>query len=160
METVMRKSDKWIPWYFVLFFVVLAILDGIFVYLATSTQTGVVTEHSYKKGLEYNQTIAAAEVQEKLGWKGEIRFQRNAVLQYSLNDAGGDVLRGATVHVYLTRPTQSGYDQVLIMQENNAGIYEVEPVLPFPGIWDVRVKAEKGGQSYQQSTRIFVKQEQ
>jgi len=56
--------DRIIPLYFVAFFVVIAIFDGIFVYLATSTHSGVVTENAYQKGLNYNQYIDAYNQQE------------------------------------------------------------------------------------------------
>jgi len=61
----MSLKDKLIPWYFVIFFLVLFIVDGIFVYLATSTHTGVVTENAYEKGLRYNEVIERARAAEK-----------------------------------------------------------------------------------------------
>ena len=67
-----NKNDKWIPWYFVLFFATIAICDAVFVGLALSTHRGLVTEHAYQKGLEYNHTIAAAEQQDGLNWQGRI----------------------------------------------------------------------------------------
>ena len=67
MYSDMAKRDRIIPLYFVAFFVFIAIMDGIFVYLATTTHSGVVTENAYQKGLNYNQYITAYDQQEMLG---------------------------------------------------------------------------------------------
>ena len=79
MQSGPRKSDKWIPWYFVAFFVVLAILDGIFVTIAATTHTGVITENAYQKGLDYNEVVAASEEQDEIGWVGNIGFEKSTV---------------------------------------------------------------------------------
>lgn len=61
-----RKSDKWIPWYFVLVFLVVVCVNGFFVYTAVTTHTGLVTKSPYEKGLSYNKKIAEARRQENL----------------------------------------------------------------------------------------------
>ena len=73
--------DKWIPMYFVAFFAVIALLDGIFVYTAISTQTGVVTEQPYEKGLAYNEVLEKAKTQPELEHK--VSYQ-NGALRWAL----------------------------------------------------------------------------
>ena len=63
-----RKKIELIPYYFVLFFITIIILDSIFVYLAFSSHTGLVSENSYEKGLNYNDIISQKEKQDKLNW--------------------------------------------------------------------------------------------
>jgi nitrogen fixation protein FixH len=153
----MTKRDRLIPWYIVAFFVVVAILDGIFVYLATSTHTGVVTERAYDKGIAYNETVAAAEAQQALGWQGEITLAADRTLTFSLVDADGQPLSGATVKAEFMRPTQAGMDFTVELTEDAAGLYGAAVDFPVEGLWDVRVFALEGERDFQHHQRLVVK---
>lgn len=156
MDTVVRrKSDKWIPWYFVAFFVVLAIIDGIFVIIATSTHTGVITENAYKKGLNYDQVVAASKAQEALGWQGAISLD-GTLLTFSLTDKNKAAIEGAEVTAYMVRATQAGYDFSLPLEAKGNGVYSQQVVFPLKGQWDVRIAAKWNAQHYQQKRRIVV----
>jgi len=156
-----RKSDKYIPWYFVAFFVVLFILDGIFVYLATSSHTGVVEKSTYSRGLKYNETVAAADSQAQLGWKSTINFDPDAMLKFTLADANGKPLEGATVRAQFFRPTQEGQDFIVTLNATklgsgtSGGLYSAQ-VDAAPGLWDVRIFVKWQQQRYQMTERIIV----
>ncbi len=51
------RRDRMIPWYFVMAFGVVFAVNGMFVYLAVSTNHGVVTENAYEKGLDYDRIV-------------------------------------------------------------------------------------------------------
>lgn len=150
------KKDKWIPWYFVIFFVVLAILDGIFVTIALSTHTGVVTENAYQKGLEYNQTLAASKQQEKLGWHGTATFAQPS-LSFSLKDANGRAIQGAIVTAYISRATQGGHDFQAVLADGGDGTYSRNITFPLKGQWDITIAVIWKQQQHQQSQRVLVK---
>ena len=150
-----KKSDRWIPWYFVAFFVVLAILNGIFVTIANTTHRGVVTENAYTKGLHYNQTLAAAAQQQQLGWSAEIDFIQPA-LSLRLRDRHGRSIEEAKVVAYLTRTTQAGHDFQVPLPPIGDGIYAQDVRFPIKGQWHVRMAATWQQQHYQQSQRISV----
>ena len=160
---VMRKSDRWIPWYFVAFFIGLTILNAFFLYIATSTHTGVVTENSYEKGLNYNDTIAAYESQQALDFDGAIVFHDEGVLRFALHDAKASALDISMVTAYVSRPTQAGYDFSVVLPrvesvtKADAGMYETKIDFPLKGQWDVRITAEWHGQHFQKHKRILVK---
>ncbi|WP_262690368.1 FixH family protein [Kordiimonas aestuarii] len=156
-ETGMRESDRLIPWYIVAFFVVVAILDGIFVYIATSTHTGVITEQAYDKGLAYNDTVAAAEAQHALGWRGEIILRDRRELCFILRDKDGTLLKGAAVKAVFTRPTQDGMDFGVELLEGADGAYRAAIDLPALGLWDVRVFALEGERDFQAHKRLVVR---
>jgi nitrogen fixation protein FixH len=156
MERTIKKSDKWIPWYFVAFFVALAILDGIFVFIATSTHRGVITEKSYQKGLEYNKVVAASEKQETLGWNGSIILVNNTIL-FELKDNNDAILTDADVTAYFTRTTQAGYDFSVPLAFTGEGIYSKDVNFPLKGLWDVRILATWNQQQYQKSKQIVVR---
>lgn len=156
MQTVMKKSDRWIPYYFVAFFVVLAILDGIFVTIAVSTHTGVVTDNAYQKGLGYNKTIEQYEQQQQLGWQGKVEFNR-PMLAFSLKDKDGKAINGAEVVAYFTRPSKAGYDFSAPLKYSSQGVYSDEIKFPLEGLWEVRIEAKWNEQQYQKGERIVVK---
>ncbi|NBX03006.1 MAG: hypothetical protein EBR02_02855 [Alphaproteobacteria bacterium] len=154
-SVAVNPRDRWIPWYFVLFFVVLALVDGAMVTIAVRTQTGVVTTHAYEKGLAYNQTIAAAEKQTALGWKSTITFtgkgEKAGALSVAVRDAKGVTIKPDSLRAEITRPTQAGMDfsQALKSGEN---------LIKFPasGLWEVRIFAMRGDDEFQQAKRIVV----
>lgn len=155
-DGTLKDSGRMIPWYFVGFFVVLAIMDGIFVYLATSTHTGVVTEEAYKKGLNYNDTVAAARTQAALGWNGTIEYTEDRRVLFTLQDASGAPLTGAQVVAEFSRPTHNKQDFSIPLQQVDAGNYAAPVEFPLIGLWDARVFVEWNQQQYQQGKRLVV----
>lgn len=150
MSTIMEKRDRIIPWYFVMFFVVIAAVNAVMVTLAIRTHTGTVTEHPYEKGLAYNQTISAEEQQEKLGWKGTIIYE-NGMLDFTLLDKNRATISPEKATATITRPTQAGMDFTLPLNAQKTPI-----TFPARGLWEVRVDAVSNGVHYQQSKRIVV----
>lgn len=155
-EETARKSDRWIPWMIVGFFVVVAIFDGIFVYLAGSTHTGVVTDNAYNRGLDYNATVAAAEKQAGLGWKIDLDLKDGSNLILKAIDSEQRPLQGAVVRAEFKRPTQDGYDFDVAMTETVAGTFETPVSFPLSGQWDVRVFVQWKQEQFQQSKRLVV----
>lgn len=151
-----KPSDKWIPWYFVAFFVVIAIVDGIFVTVAVSTHTGVIVENAYQKGLDYNQSIAAVEKQEQLGWQGNIALV-GSTLSFYLTDKQNHAIDEAMVTAYFSRVMNAGDDFSVKLPHSANGVYNDNISFPFKGQWDVRIAAQWNQQHYQQSKRITVR---
>lgn len=152
-----RPSDKYIPWYFVAFFVVLAILDGVFVYLATTSHTGVVEENHYERGLAYNERVAAIEAQEALGWQTSLTFTEEGRVLFDAANKVGTPIEGATIEAQFVRPTQDGSDFVLSLGEIQPGLYGAETDAAGPGQWEIRVFVEWKQQQYQTSKRVVVR---
>lgn len=151
------RFDKWIPWYFVAFFVVLAIFDGIFVYIANQTHTGVVSRNAYSEGLAYNETIKKAEAQDKLGWQADITYDES-ILSLHLLDAEKEPLTGAFAEAFFFRPTQDGGDFTVPLTENGDGQYQTS-VKAQPGQWDVRIYVTWQQKQFQTAQRIIVPQQ-
>ena len=154
-QQTIRKSDRFIPWYFVAFFVVLAAMDGTFVYLATSSHTGLVTDQAYERGLAYNETIAAAEKSANLEWQVDIELAGSDLI-VRLDDAEGVPVEGAMVRAKVSRPTQEGYDFELMLSQVAGGTYTGPITFPLDGQWDVRVFVEWKQQQFQQANRLIV----
>ncbi len=149
--------DRLIPWYIVLFFVVIAVVDGIMVTIAIRTQPGVVTDHPYEKGIAYNNVIKEAEDQASLNWKGDIDYNsKTSVISFSLHDTSGKLIIADNVTANITRPTKQGMDFDIELSQSPDGVFQKEVAFPVKGLWELRVYAEASGRTYQQSKRINV----
>lgn len=149
MSTLTRR-DKWIPWYFVLFFAVLIVVDGVMVTLAVTTQTGVVTDHPYEKGLAYNKVLKSSGEQDGLGWKGNIVYE-NGTLRFDLKDNYGMVLKPASITAHISRPTQASMDFTVTLLNGSAPL-----AFPQPGLWKIHMLANVEGKQYQQAKRMVI----
>lgn len=156
----MQKRDRLIPWYFVAFFVVLAIIDGIMVTIAIRTQTGTVTKHPYEQGLNYNQIINASEKQNTLGWNGDINFHstsnKTGNLKFILKDKSGTIFEPENVSATITRPTQSGMDFEIKLIHDESGIFLSDINFPLTGLWEIRIFVKDHNNTYQKSKRVVV----
>ncbi len=149
-----KPIDKWIPWLVVLFFLTFMSVDAVMVTMAIRTNTGVVTEQAYEKGLEYNRTIEAASAQQKLGWKDNISLDGHA-LRYTLQDKHGNFPTGAEVKAKISRPTQDGYDFEVPLQRINDSTYGTDVSFPMPGAWNVRIFVKWPDRDYQSSESVL-----
>lgn len=152
--------DRFIPWFFVAFFVGLALLLGWFVHLAISTDSGVVNSNAYKEGLAYNAIIEKQVRQDKLGWRPALEIsalkEKQAAIRLTLQDKNGAPLRGATIQFMLIRPTQAGLDTSIILPETTPGRYESSVAVPLPGVWKARITVQAGNDSYQMEKRVVL----
>ena len=59
------RDTKIIPLYFVIAFLVVFAVNGLFVYLATSTNSGLVVEDPYERGLEFDRIVSEVRKQKQ-----------------------------------------------------------------------------------------------
>ncbi len=148
--TLKPLRDRIIPWYFVMFFLVIAAVNAVMVTLAVRTLPGTVTDHPYEKGLAYNQVVAASDKQEALGWKSDISYS-NGQLQFTLHDRNNKPITAEKVTAKLFRPSKAAMDFVVTLTRGGAPIH-----FPANGLWEVQVDAQVGDIHYQRSKRIVV----
>jgi nitrogen fixation protein FixH len=161
MQNVDSKPiDRWLPWLFVLFFVVVLAVNAVMVYFAAASWTGLQTGQSYTRGLEYNRTLAEIAHQKALGWTATLALQPDAHgvvnLDLTLTDAREMALAGARVTARFVRPTSEGYDFQVAFGDYGKGRYRGVAHAPMPGQWDVYVVAEHPSGVYQITRRIMV----
>ena len=109
------------------FFGTVFLANGIFLYSALSTYTGVVSDEPYRKGLHYNKRIAAAERQESLGWSADARLAPDEGLSLVLRDRNGRPVSGLFVSGVLGRPSTNQHDRNVTLTEVEPGRY-VAPI--------------------------------
>lgn len=143
-----EKKKSIIPYYFFAFFAVVVTVNGIMIYIALSSWTGLETKNHYLKGLSYNDNLQGAEQMANLGWQKQLDVvQISGLLTkvvYELKDKEGKAITGAVVKVLAQRPTHHGYDQEVTLQETTAGVYEGPVEFPLEGQWDLRQIVQKG----------------
>ncbi len=162
----MATKSKWNrePWplAIILFFVVVFIVNAIFIHLAQSSWNGVVTENHYEKGLAYNQVIEAQRRQEALGWRGRLIENQSTVVDgkrsliFVLTDRSGQPVRQGLVTGRLQRPIRSDHDRSFLMNEIEPGRYQAKLAFPLPGAWDVKIEAKTADGPFRFNRRIQV----
>ncbi|MDH5771539.1 MAG: FixH family protein [Rhodospirillaceae bacterium] len=151
-----RSPGWWYPWLFVGGLGIVVIVNGILVYFATNSWTGLSTDGHYDKGLAYNQTLDAQRQQDALGWKVDFNYDPNGNLSVKFIDANGAPLDGLTVTANLYRPSQDNVDYGVALQPAPLGSYQTQLQLPLPGLWEVRLNAVRGSDTFRLRRRIQV----
>lgn len=136
------------------FFVVVSIVDGIFVYNAIKSFSGEVVDHAYEKGLAYNSVIEHAERQSKSGISGDLSFERG-VLTLSLKNKDGVPVTTARASVKFIRPVFDGQDFEADLVHAGHGVYRAEADLPADGVWIAKAEAAWDTQVYRKALKFM-----
>ena len=155
-----RRPANWIPWAFIGFFLVVFLANGIMLFFALDTWTGLTTDRAYQEGLAYNEQIAERERQAALGW--QVSFEAvpdgpgHVVFDLQVADDRGIPVTAASVAVSLTRPTHEGHDLAATLSHLGRGHYAGEADLPLPGQWQVEIVIEEPRGPYRERARVIV----
>ena len=107
------------------FFGAIFAVNAYFIDQALSTNTGVVSNEPYRKGLKYNERIAASERQAELGWRDEIKLASTGDrLSIGIRDKDGKAVSGLALKATLGRPASESDDITVTLIETPGGIYE------------------------------------
>lgn len=147
---------------FLAFFGVIFLVNGIFLYSAISTYTGVVANEPYRKGLDYNARIAADERQKQLGWAAKATLDPASGLTLTLRKADGAPVSGLFVTGVLGRPSTNEFDRKVVLTEQAPGRYVAPTDALSPGAWLVNLEAVWIGAAekdpvYRMRERLWVK---
>ncbi len=144
---------------FLAFFGSIFAVNGWFLYSALSTHTGVVAVEPYRKGLAYNERIAADERQHALGWTDDLSVGRDGRIVLRIASASGEPVRTGVVTGSIGRPATAGYDHALAFSEKEA-TFVAEAGTLAEGNWVVEavVRAAPGQEPiYRLRKRIWLK---
>ncbi len=133
-------GKKVLAW-FIGFFLVVFTANGIMAYFALNTWTGLETENSYVKGLNYNNEIENARTQEQSGWDINISTKPEMTegrFEITLSRPE-DSLPPADVSAHFIRAVVEGHDQEIKLTHTGNGIYGATVKLPLSGQWNVLI---------------------
>jgi nitrogen fixation protein FixH len=143
------------------FFGVIFAANGVLVWLAVSTNSGVVVASSYKAGNGYQSEIAAAHVQAALGWRVEADIARSgpgAAMDVTVRDAAGAPLSGLGVTARLASPIREAADVAIVLEEGEVGRYRGLADTVAPGNWTLLIDAERdGARLYHSENRVLLR---
>ncbi len=119
------------------FFGVIFAVNGLMLYHALATHSGLVAQEPYRKGLAYNERIAADERQAGLMWSVDVIVSRQGGIAVTLADVGGKPVGGRRVEATLGRAASSRQDLRLHLIEDVPGRYVAMAGAIGPGAWVV-----------------------
>lgn len=127
------------------FFGVIFAVNGLFLYFALGSYTGVVADEPYRKGLEYNERIAADVRQTALGWTHKVSVDPGGHVILTLTDRAGAPVAGLGVAGSVGRPSTSAFDKVSKLVEVQPGRYAGNVDALDTGSWLVSIEASRPG---------------
>ena len=125
------------------FFGTVFAVNGYFAFSAISTYTGVVSAEPYRKGLAYNERIAASERQGALGWQEDVIVDRTGRVTVLIRDGDGNPVPYLRLAGTIGRPSTVRFDRRLALAERAPGRYEAEAGGLDAGAWLVGVEARR-----------------
>lgn len=152
-EPVSEKKDAWIPYLLIPFFAVIFAVNGVFIYFALKTHTGVVSDEAYKEGLAYNQVLERAAADANLNMQDEVAYT-DGHLTWTLRTRDGAPIATSEAKARFIRAVQDGYDFDVTLQNKGKGVYSAPIKAPLPGAWTVKLDAKWDNQQYQTTKRL------
>lgn len=145
------------------FFGIVFAVNGVMLTMALKTHSGIVANEPYRKGLKYNERIAADALQAELGWASDIAVSPDARrLVVRLTGKSGEPIDGMRVRAEVARPSSSEVDLRLALELKGPGRYEAELPDLKDGVYiaDLDVGVARGGDEeavYRARRRLWIK---
>jgi len=113
----------------------------------------------YKKALHWDQTQAQAGENRRLGYhvaaepRVVLDAANQAALFFTLTDANGNPVSGATVHADAFANAFSGEINALTLEERAPGVYAVTLTARHVGLWEFRLVVQSGSERFTTTVR-------
>ena len=146
-----------IPLVFIAGFAIVIAVNGIMMWLAIHSFSGLYSDHARATGVTYNRVIAEQKARDALGWKVATSWQPESQrLGISLAKADGSPLAGARVSVELVRPAEKFTPLDVHLTDLGDGRFDGKVDLPLRGSWDLDIAVESNGQHFAVTKRVFL----
>jgi nitrogen fixation protein FixH len=139
------KFDFWTTFLGLLFLYAFA-SSGYFLYMAITSNNGLVTENAYEDSLKYQDKINAMNSASEAGYR--LRFESaDLQLRVQILDEANEPVSGLKLQVEASSPLGSfGVLEEDLLESSSPGLYELSGRLPRAGLWDLVFKADQMGQ--------------
>jgi nitrogen fixation protein FixH len=121
--------------------------------VATGDRSFAVEPDYYQKALRWDETMAQEARNRALGWTIAVAFERAArpgeiTLAAQVNDRAGHAIEGAHVGVEAFHSARASHVLTAALRPEATGRYAA--TLPFdrPGVWELRLRVERGDQVF------------
>ena len=157
MSSNRSSSFSFIPWLFVAGFAIVIAVNGIMMWLAIGSFSGLYSDHARERGVHYNQVMAEQRSRDALGWTVVPSWQADGgVLGIKVSDAAGRPLPGAVASIELIRPAERRAPIDVALSDLGDGRFAGRVALPERGNWDADIVVEAGGQRFALTKRLFL----
>ena len=172
------KWFHWAPAIIVSFFLVVLIVDSIFVTLSkeglpkglqemiipehmdpakvSTSFPGVMHNNYHKKESRYNQYLRQIELIESRGWKVRKGWLKSTpvagdegVFQIIVEDASGKAMSGFRLNGRFMHAADSHNDMEFSLNEVEHGIYQAKVILLSPGVWNLNIDMHRGKERFE-----------
>jgi nitrogen fixation protein FixH len=151
------------PWVIAWIALVIAVLgvNLTMVYLAITTNPGLVVNDYYERGQHYERTMVS-KVAADPGWEmqadvpRDIKAGERSVIRFFLVDKAGQPVKPDGVRFFAYRPSDAAEDFSLTMTEEGAGRYMAEVTFPLIGIWDTLIAVTSADKEYSLGKRVNI----
>lgn len=134
------------PWPWILmagpFIVVIA--GFITLYLAVSSNDGLVDDDYYKQGLAVNQVTARNQNAVRLGLQADLMLSTDGKQIRVLLRGKPDTVLPDVLKLRIAHPTRAGVDQNVLLRADGAGSYSGKLSALLTGRWRIALEDEKG----------------
>ena len=146
-----------VPWLFVAGFAIVIAVNGVMIWFAIGSFSGLYSNHARDRGLRYNQVVAEQHDREALGWTVETSWQAtDNLLGLKISDRSGKALEDVTVVVDLVRPAEKRAPIRIAIADLGSGRFAGAVALPGRGNWDADIVIEAGGHRFAVTRRLFL----
>lgn len=154
-STVKKLTGRKVFLYIFSFFFVVTAVNIVFIMKALESNTGVVNQSPYERGLNYNRVLAENEKEKALGWSSETKVEGDKLV-FLLKGKDGTSISGAMVGADMVRPVQKGYDYSFPLEDKGNGRYEAKLNAPLKGAWEAYVTVQSGADVFHTKTPLVL----
>ncbi|MEH6545470.1 MAG: FixH family protein [Sneathiella sp.] len=144
------------------FFGLMFAVNGVFVYFALNSFSGVSVSDAYRRGLAYNEELQAKEEQNARGWQHSLEFEQlgddTGIIRLRLLDPDKRPIANLSILGTLRRPVIEEADKsVAFVYADQLYITDLSDLEK--GQWDITIQVQGGGYAvpYRLDKRIWVK---
>lgn len=125
------------------------------IYYASTDPTFAVERDYYQKAIDWDETAAERAASRRLGWSAEL-VAAPSRLEVTLRDERGSVIPGAWVEVEAFPYVRGNQVTQGELRERSPGRYELEGSFQPSGMWEIRLRAEVGEDTFVQTFRTEI----
>lgn len=134
-------KERW-PWFLMAGPMIVIIAGMVTLWLAVSSNDGLVTDDYYKQGLAVNQSMQRDQAAGSLGLRADImRSDQNVRLLLATES---QIVLPPAIKLKLAHPTRAGHDQIIEMSADAPGLYTGKLTEDIVGRWLVSIEDPAG----------------
>jgi nitrogen fixation protein FixH len=123
--------------------------------VATGDPSFAVERDYYRKGMEWDRTLAQRQADARLGWTLSCEVHGGTV-EVALRGAAGAPVPGATVSLEGFHNARATQIVTAVLADAGEGTYRARAPIARPGLWELRFRAVRGNDVYTQTVAYEV----